>query len=228
MNVGGHSEALSHYFDSPKAAIALLAGGMIVAGEHMMHASDAEAGSIVIGKTAEDTQRVGSILYALGWVVLAIGIYGVKLASPGKSPVGIVFDWGSTSAALKGLLAVFSAVAIAAGSSMAHAESQVDTKVASKTSQMLFLGGWAGMTLSIITHSLVPLEFVSNTKIAITLLGVATALAGVMVRDQFELEDAIAFAEDQGIDLKSRASDWPKWLYLLGFGIIAAGISYHA
>lgn len=213
------TEALSEHFNSERSFIALVGGMMVTVGAHMF-----KMDKPLLGSSDEDSleqnQQIASLLFSLGWLVVALSIvYDHSL-----SVKGVIAE----PLSLKTLLAFASAVAVVAGASMARAERDADptSSDVSSLAQGLFLGGWVGITLSMVTESFSPMKMFSSAKIALILLGVATTLGGVMTSRAFELEDAIQYASGDYSNAVDASRHWPKWLFGAGWVILAAGIGY--
>jgi hypothetical protein len=168
----------------------------------------------------DDQRALSGVLFSLGWLVIALStVYRHSLSTRGviEEPLSA-----------KTLLAFASAIAVVSGAMMARAEHDADpTARASTLSQGLFLGGWAGIALAMASESLSPLRFWSRTKVALVALGVITTLAGVMTTRAYELQEALDFAGGDYSSAVILNKSWPKWLFGLGWLVIALGIGYH-
>ncbi len=215
-----HVDTLAEHFNSERSFIALLGGIMIASGVNMFKSDKPLLGGS--DESAHDqNQQVAALLFSLGWLVIALSV----VYRHSKSPFGMIEEPLSA----KTLLAFGSAVSVVAGASMARAEYDADPMAnsVSTLAQSLFLGGWAGITLAMVTDSFAPFALWSNTKVALVLIGVVTTLAGVMTTRAYELEDAIQFVGGDYKNAVDRARDWPKWLFILGWAVMALGIGYH-
>ncbi len=224
LGAKAHSDALSEHFNSQRSFVALLGGVMISSGVNMFKTDRPLLGAATgAGDSADGldkNQQIATLLFSLGWLVIALSIVYEHTANPG----GIIQEPLSA----RTFLAFASAIAVVAGASMARAEYDADPLASNVSSlaQTLFLGGWAGITLAMVASSLSPLKWVSGTKMCLVLLGVATTLAGVMQTRAFELESAIEFAGGDYSSAVETSRHMPKILFIVGWAVIAAGIGY--
>lgn len=217
------TDTLADYFDSDRAVVALLGSAMIVTASNMFGKE-----TPIFASTVAGTQRLAAFLYGMGWLVIAVSM---NMMSMGGRPM-LLRSW----IGFKSILTVASVVAITVGTIMAQAEHEAlqDGTPISQMPQTLLLVGWAGFAFSLAIQPSVlgdrvvgPLniQFYNSTKVLLCLVGVLTALAGVMVTRSFELQDAISFVGGDYAATQAAARSWPKWIYLLGWGVISAGIA---
>ena len=218
MSMAGLSEGMGHYFNSERSMVALLGGLMIVSGVNMFK-SDQPAHQLLGGGFAARKQLAG-LLFSGGWLVVALS----TVYQHSQAVSGIMEPLNA-----KTLLAFASAIAVITGASMARAEFDADPTAEATTplARSLFLGGWLGLLLVMASRSLMPFALWSQTKIALSVIGVLTTLAGVMSTRAYELEDAKEFLDNNFENAAERMRDWPKWLFGLGWFIIAMAIGYH-
>lgn len=216
--LAGLPEGLSHYFNDERPLVALLGGLMITSGVNMFKAD--HAGPELLGGDYEARRQLAALLFSGGWLIVALSTVYIH----SKSSRGILEPLSA-----KTLLAFASAVAVVTGATMARAEYDADplAEGISDTARMLFLGGWAGIALSMSVSTLLPFVPWSGTKITLSLIGVLTVLAGVMTTRSYELVDSKEYAEGDFSSALDRTRDWPKWLFGFGWVVIAAGIGYH-
>lgn len=213
------TDTLADYFDSDRAVVALLGSAMIVTASNMFGKE-----TPIFASTVAGTQRLAAFLYGMGWLVIAVSMNMMSMSGRPMLRSWIGF---------KSILTVASVVAITVGTIMAQAEHEAlqDGTPISQTPQTLILVGWAGFTFSlaiqpsVLGQGALDIKFYNSTKVLLCLVGVLTALAGVMVTRSFELEDAISFVGGDYAATQVAARSWPKWIYLLGWGVISAGIA---
>ncbi len=227
MSLAGISEGMGHYFNSERSMVALLGGLMIVSGVNMFKSDQPLAGASasagatqLLGGGFEARKQLAGLLFSGGWLIIALStVYRHSQAARGiMEPLNA-----------KTLLAFASVIAVITGATMARAEFDADPTAEAVTpmARALFLGGWLGLLLVMVSRSIMPFSLWSQTKIALAVIGVLTTLAGVMSTRAYELEDAKEFLGGNFENAVERARDWPKWLFGLGWFIIAMAIGYH-
>jgi len=223
--MASHVEALSssvaEHFNSERMFVALLGGVLIVTGVNL-YKSDVHLLGGDGGKRMDDQRALATVLFSLGWLVIALStVYRHSL-----SPRGVFEPLNA-----KTLVAFASAIAVVSGALMGRMEHDANpTAPVSGLSQGLFLGGWLGIALVMSSKSLSPLRLWSGTKVALVLVGVLTTLAGVLSTRAYELETVVSRLEgSEGAYDRTvmQAMQWPKWLFGLGWLVIALGIGYH-
>lgn len=216
---GFRGNVMTEYFNTERGFLAAMGVFMVAAGENLLvHKAP------LLGADAESASGakriVASLLFGAGWLLVALSTF----YRHSNSAMGILGKAGANV-----YVALASGAAIVAGTLMARAERDADPtrERVSGVSQALFLFGWAGITLSAATSSLSPFRMAEASKIGIVLLGVVTALAGAFADRSYEFEDAVDYAGGNYESSQVAAMRWPKWIYVVGLGVLALGIAHH-